>query len=137
MIRRKRRQPSRKGAALTEFAIVAPFLFLMLVGMIEFGRTLMVQHMITSAAHEAAREASLPSATEASVTAIVDRHLEASNLSNVAVTIDPEIDDAEAGDTITVTVTQPISSITVMGGRWFGAGFNLSSSSSVRKEGFE
>ena len=34
---------NRRGAAVVEFAIVAPLFFLMIFGMIEFGRAIMVQ----------------------------------------------------------------------------------------------
>ena len=39
----------RRGAAATEFAIVAPVFFLMVIGFIEFGRALMVQQVLVNA----------------------------------------------------------------------------------------
>ena len=65
--KRRSRIQHRRGAALTEFAVVAPFIVVMLMGMLEFGRVMMVQQALTSAAREAAREATLPSATDNSV----------------------------------------------------------------------
>ena len=55
---------------MVEFAIVAPFLMLMLLGMIEFGRALTLKQSLTAAAREACREASLPGSTTSSVETI-------------------------------------------------------------------
>ena len=47
----------RRGAAVVEFAIVAPLFFLLIFGMIEYGRMVMVQQVITNASREGARRA--------------------------------------------------------------------------------
>lgn len=44
-----------KGASLVEFAVVAPLLFLLLFGVIEFGRAIATHTAVTTAAREAAR----------------------------------------------------------------------------------
>ncbi len=43
---------NRRGAAAVEFAIVAPVFFLLVFGMIEYGRMVMVQQVITNASRE-------------------------------------------------------------------------------------
>jgi hypothetical protein len=45
---------SRSGGALVELALVAVVLFLLLYGMIDFGRALLARHAITSLSREAA-----------------------------------------------------------------------------------
>ena len=40
---------NRRGTAAVEFALVAPVFFLLVFGMIEYGRMVMVQHVITNA----------------------------------------------------------------------------------------
>src|SRR5437764_9161393 len=45
----------RAGATTVEFAFVAVLLFLMLFGILEYGRFLFVYHMTTNAARDAAR----------------------------------------------------------------------------------
>ncbi|MEX0679707.1 MAG: TadE family protein [Pirellulales bacterium] len=60
--RRKRRAAAakaRRGATVVEFAVLAPVMFLFIFGIIEFGRLMMVQQAMTTAAREACREASL------------------------------------------------------------------------------
>ena len=44
------------GAALVEFAIIAPLLLLLVFGIIEFGRAYNAQNSLTHAAREGARE---------------------------------------------------------------------------------
>ncbi len=45
----------RKGAAAVEFALVLPLFVLIFLGMLELGRGLHVQQVITQAAREGAR----------------------------------------------------------------------------------
>ena len=125
----------RLGAAAVEFAIVAPFLLLMLIGMIEFGRALMVQQTLTTAAREGAREAALPGATVSSVEDVATSMLTSSEGATVTVSPDPE--SADPGDMITVTVDVPLSAVTKMGALWFESGTTLDGNSSMRKEGYD
>lgn len=50
-----RRRNHERGATLVEFAVVAPLLFLLLFGVIEFGRAIATYTAVTTAAREAAR----------------------------------------------------------------------------------
>jgi hypothetical protein len=54
---------NRRGAAVVEFAVVAPVFFLLIFGMIEFGQAIMIQQMMTNAAREGARYAVLDGST--------------------------------------------------------------------------
>lgn len=60
---------SRRGQAAVEFALVLPFLLIMLIGIIEFGRAWNLHQVITDAAREAARKGAIfdESVTEADV----------------------------------------------------------------------
>jgi len=58
---------NRRATAAVEFAIVAPVFLLMVFGMIEYGRMVMVQQIITNAPREGARTAVLAGATTSSV----------------------------------------------------------------------
>ncbi|MGB6041722.1 MAG: TadE family protein, partial [Pirellulales bacterium] len=49
----------RRGVAAVEFALVAPLFVLMVMGMIEVGRAIMVQQVLTNASREGARRAVL------------------------------------------------------------------------------
>ncbi len=63
---------SERGQALVEFALVLPILLILLLGTVEFGRILEVQHAITGLSREtanvASRGTSLASAVELALT---------------------------------------------------------------------
>jgi TadE-like protein len=71
------RSSRRRGTAAVEFAFVAPIVFVLVFGMIEFGRAIMVQQIITNAAREGARVAILSGTTTTSVTSAVNTYLAA------------------------------------------------------------
>ena len=47
------RRHDRRGAALVEMALVLPIFFGVVLGIVEFGRAMMVSQMVTNAAREA------------------------------------------------------------------------------------
>ena len=51
------RSRNRRGQALVEFALLLPFLLLLLLGVIEFGRAWNVKQVLTNASREGARYA--------------------------------------------------------------------------------
>ncbi len=55
------RNSNRRGATVVEFSLIAPLFFLIVFGMVEFGRAIMIQHAITNAAREGCRKAVLAS----------------------------------------------------------------------------
>ena len=76
MIRAKRIERNRRcGAAAVEMAMVLGLLILLVFGIIEMGRAIMVNQVITNAAREGARRAVIPGATNAQVEARVDKYL--------------------------------------------------------------
>lgn len=97
-----------------EFALVAPVFFLMVLGMIEFGRMVMVQQVITNASREGARVGVLdsPTPTAGQVSTTVTTYLQKAGISGATVTIDPtEPTTAGYGAPVTVTVQIPFSSV--------------------------
>ena len=85
-LRRKARAAARtrRGAHLVEFAVVVPVLFLMIFGIIEFGRLMMVQQAMTNAAREACREASLATTINSSDVDTVARNVMLGVMANAA-----------------------------------------------------
>ena len=53
------KQSDRRGAAMVEMAMVAPLFFLLVFGLIEFARMVMVQHTLSEAARAGCRKAAL------------------------------------------------------------------------------
>jgi Flp pilus assembly protein TadG len=131
-----RRRWNRRGASATEFAVVAPVFFLMIVGFIEFGRALMVQQVLVNASRVGAREAITTSATTTGVTTAVQQYTSSVAVPSVSVSVSPNPATAAPGSTITVTTSVPFSSVSWMASPWFLGGKTLSATSKMRKEGF-
>lgn len=54
-----KRKWNEKGSAVMEAALVLPILCLLLIGILEFGRVLMIEQALTNAAREASRVAAI------------------------------------------------------------------------------
>jgi Flp pilus assembly protein TadG len=123
-----------------EFAVVAPVFFLMILGMIEIGRAIMVQQIITNASREGARLAVLPGSTVADVNTRVQEILTASTITGATVQIldeqgavtNPET--AQYGDVINVTITVPFSDVSWLPTSKYLSGKTLSASTVMRTE---
>lgn len=108
---------NRRGAAAVEFALVAPLFFLLIFGMIEFGRMVMVQQVITNASREGARVAVLDGSTHTEVQQTVDDYLASASISGATVQIVPyEPSAAGYGEPVTVTVQVPFSQVSWLPG---------------------
>ncbi|MFZ5829229.1 MAG: TadE/TadG family type IV pilus assembly protein [Planctomycetota bacterium] len=102
----------RRGVAAVEFALVAPLFFLLVIGMIEFGRAVMVQQIITNASREGARIAVLDGTTGSEVQNTVENYLTGVAVSGATVTVQPaEPSTAGYGEPVTVTVEIPFSAV--------------------------
>ncbi len=132
-IHRKR----RLGASAVEFAVVAPVFFLLVFGIIEFGRMVMVQQMMTNAAREGARRAVLSGATANEVNTTIVNYMASANLNvtTTDITLDPtDPGAAEYGDPITVTLTVPFSRVSWMPSPLYLGNTNLSAQAIMRRE---
>src|SRR5947207_5936953 len=98
---------SRRGAAIIEFALLAPVLFMLVLGMIEFGRVLMVAQLLTDAAREGGRLAVVAGSNTDKVTSTVDSFLTNAGVNGAHTSVSPDPSAANQGDSITVTVTVP------------------------------
>lgn len=102
----RRRLPKRSGTAAVEFAVVAPLIFLLLFGMVEFGRMLMVQQILTNASREGARRAIIESSTVPEVTTVVTDYLEKNSVSGATLDIGPtDLTIVGAGEPVVVSVS--------------------------------
>lgn len=125
----------RRGAALVEFAVVAPVLFLLILGMIEFGRMVMVQQILTNASREGARRAILEDATAPEVESSVSDYLTSTSVSGATVTVTPgTLAPLGFGDPVRVTVSVPFSQVSWVPVPWFLGGVTLTGQSVMRAE---
>lgn len=128
---------NRRGAAAVEFAIVLPVFVLLVFGMIEYGRMVMVQQVITNASREGARQAVLDGATTTAVQSAVTSYLSSAQVSGGSSTVSPDPTGAASGDPITVTVSIPFSSVSWLPSPMFLGGKTLSASTTMRRESVE
>ena len=125
----------RLGAAVVEFAVVAPLFFLLVLGMIEFGRMLMVQQILTNASREGARRAVLDKATTAEITTTVQNYLSNSGIEGATVTVSPNPpSSAGYGEPVVVTVSVPFSEVSWLPTPIFLGGRVLTSTTAMRRE---
>ena len=97
---------NRRGTSALEFALVAPWFFMLVFGMLEFGRAVMVQQIITNASREGARMAVLDGATTGQVTSTVGTYLENAGITGADVTVTPNPPTlAGYGEPVTVSVS--------------------------------
>lgn len=109
---------NRLGAALVEFAFVAPILLVFFFAMVELSRVLMLQHSVDTAAYEGARNAMVPGATASEAVASANQLLKAANLKNAVITVDPPT-IVESTSLISVCVELPVASNSWLTPFWF------------------
>jgi len=125
----------RRGAAVVELAVVAPVFFLLVFGMIEFGRMVMVQQIITNGAREGARIAVLNGATTSQVKTAVSNYLSGASVSGATTTVSPDPpSSATYGSLVTVTVSIPFTSVSWTPSPFFLASTTLQATCSMRTE---
>lgn len=126
----------QRGAAAVEFAVVAPIFVLLLFGMIEYGRMVMVQQMLTNATREGARRAVLDGTTVSNVKTTVQDYLSSGNITvnNSEITVTPDPSTAAFGDPVTVGLTVPFSRVSWLPSPMFLGNANMSANSVMRRE---
>jgi Flp pilus assembly protein TadG len=107
------RSRSRRHAAVAvEMAVVLPLLLMVILGIVEFGRAMMVSNLMTAAAREGAREAALPDRNDSEVKAVVVNRLTSTGIAATTADVkvyvngvEKDASNAITGDNLTVTVT--------------------------------
>lgn len=133
--RRLKRQLNRRGAAVVEFAVVAPLMIMMTVGMMEVGRLVMVKQIMVNASREGARQSVLPGSTNASVASYVTQQLQGSSINGATVTITPSnLSAAKAGTSVTVSIAVSSKSISWLPKPMFSLNETIEAATTMRKE---
>lgn len=125
----------RRGAAVVEFALISPVFFLLIFGMVEYGRMVMVQQILTNAAREGARMGVLDGATTAEVQNSVNTYLTGASISGATTTVSPNPPSSAAyGAPVTVTITIPFTAVSWLPAPMYLGGRTLTASSVMRRE---
>lgn len=109
----------RRGAAVVEFAVVAPFIVFATMGMIELTRGIQVKHMLTDAARSGCRLAIQPGFSNSAVTQNVKDVLDENGISSSDATVTiyvngsstTQLTAAKQNDQIAVQVSVPVSKV--------------------------
>lgn len=120
-----------------EFAIVAPIFVLFVFGMLEYGRMVMVQQVLTNASREGARIAVLDGSTQSEVVTTVVDYCSSSRVpitaSNVTLTpADPA--SVEAGDPVSVQVQVAFQDVSWLPSPMYLGASQMTAASVMRKE---
>ncbi|MGN6543793.1 MAG: TadE/TadG family type IV pilus assembly protein [Aureliella sp.] len=133
--RRARPRLARAGAAVVEFAFVAPLLIMLTFGMIELGRLVMVKQLLINASREGARLAVLPASTEQDVLALVNSELASATINGATVVLTPaSLANAPAGSPVTVSISISSSAVSWIPKPMFVFNQTLEASTTMRRE---
>jgi len=129
----------RRGAAVVEFAVVAPLLFALALGIIEFGRAMMVLELLNNAARAGCRAGVLNGSSNTDVNSAITTALTGSGVNSPSTTIDvngsqADVSTAQTGDTISVTVSVGADAVTWLPVPQFLGGKTLTGIVAMRRE---
>ena len=105
---RLNRIQNRRGATLTEFAFVAPLLFLLFFAAFEFCRVAMIRHTADNAVYEGCRLAIIPGATSLDAESETRRIMSSLGVTNVRVAVSPTT-FGESTEEVTVKIEVPLN----------------------------
>ncbi len=145
--KRNTRADRRRGTAMVEMALVLPIFFTVVLGIVEFGRGMTIEQMITNTAREGTRMGILDGETNTTVTTWIESFLKDSiNVAaadvTVTITVDPatgnpdpidQIGSALSKDLVTITVSVPFDKVSYIPGDYL-KGKSLSAQSAMRHE---
>jgi Flp pilus assembly protein TadG len=114
---------------------VAPVFFLLVFGMIEYGRMVMVQQILTNASREGARLAVLDGITTTNVLTTVDHYLAGVGISGaaVSVTTNPPV-APDFAESMTVSVQIPFDQVSWLPSPMFLDGVQMTATTTMRRE---
>jgi len=128
------RNTIRRGVAATEFAVCLPVIVLLVLGMIECCTMIFLKQSLTIASYEGVRTALEDRAVSTDVLRTSQQILTQRRVRGGATTVSPaNIPAVPTGQFITVTVTAPADSNSVIPGSFF-RGQILSASATMMKE---
>lgn len=131
--RNRRRCIRRRGAAMVEFAIVAPLLFFFFFAAFEFCRVAMIRHTVDNAVYEGCRQAIIPGATSGGARATAANVLGTLGLNGSTVTVSPATIDNRTPE-VTVTVEVSLDDNTFVPPQFFG-GKKITRTLTMQREG--
>jgi Flp pilus assembly protein TadG len=131
-----RRPPHRRqGAALVEAALILPIFFMVVLGIVEFGRAFLICQLLQNAAREACREAVTGAYTTSQVIANIKTEMQGQGIKspnslNISVTVtvytgnpavaNNEVANATTRDLVNISVGISFSQVALIPGNYLG-----------------
>lgn len=133
---RSKGKSCRRGAAMVEFAVVAPVFLILITGIIELGRAIVVQQLLTNASREGARIGGYDSTTSTSTVATaVNSYLTNVGISGATTTVSPDPPSlASNGQPVTVTVSIPFATVSYLPSPFYLGGVSLQATTVMCRE---
>ena len=111
----------RRGLAVVEFAVIAPFLVFMTVGLIEMAHGYQVKEVLTDASRRGGRNAAISGTSNAMIQSDIANVLSKNNISGADATVTITVNGAsldastaKTGDKISVKVSIPVSKVAII-----------------------
>jgi Flp pilus assembly protein TadG len=114
-------------------------MFALFFGLVEFGRVIMIQQLLTNASREGVRRAVVDDVTATDVQQAVSNYLQKMSVSGATVSVSPSnLAGADFGDTATVVVAVPFKEVSWLPSPWFlDTATVLTASAAMRVEKFQ
>jgi Flp pilus assembly protein TadG len=126
----------QRGAAAVEFAIVAPLLFMILLGIVDVGNMLFVYNSMLNAARETSRSvavsADTPAQGKSKAEAALNKHYGKKGKTTFTVVVTVPANSSE--HEVKTTISTPLSETMMLDVFKLLGEFNLTASASIRKE---
>lgn len=135
---KSRRLQIRRGASLVEFAVVASIFFVIIMGIVEFGRAFMVLHLLTNVAREGCRTGVIEGNSTQNIKDLISTRLKDQGMKTQVVDVQvngvaTDAATAKKGDSVTVSVTIPVADVSWLPGSQWVKG-NLMAKYTLRRE---
>jgi Flp pilus assembly protein TadG len=131
----------RRGVAATEFAVLAPILAILILGMFELARGIMIKQMLNDAARRACRVAIQPQKANSDVTSEVNNILSDNGIPAGDATITVQVNGATANcntakqnDRVSVKVSIPTSDTFWISAHWLSSSSIMSDSVTMLRQ---
>lgn len=132
--RKGRLKAQRQGVAAVELAVMSPIIILLIVASIDACSMIYLKQSLTIAAYEGGRTAVLPGMNAADIEVDCTAVLTDRDIADADIDISPSnLNSADAGDPIVVTVTAPCDANAILPGLFFG-GRTVEGRAEVMKE---
>lgn len=116
----RNRSGNRQGAAVVEFAVCLPLIFLIMLGSIEAANMLFLRQALVQASYEGAKAAVRPESDNASVTEIATLVAEGRRIEGFSVeTIPANVSSVPQGSLIRIRTSAPVNTNSFISGTVF------------------